>query len=118
MGRRVLQSLGFVGSLIAAACCLGIPFVVGAVTAVGAGFLIRVRYLLPLLAFFLLVSITGSVLSRRRHGGNTPLLLSIAGAVLTFGGLMLKPALAYFGIGLLLLGSVLDLGAAYRMERR
>lgn len=65
---RVLQSLGLLGSLIAAACCHGISFVIAGVTAIGAGVLIRDRYLLPLLAVFLLFSVIGTALSRRKHG--------------------------------------------------
>lgn len=109
---RFLQSLGFLGSLFAAACCLGISFLISGVTAIGAGFLIRDRYLLPILALFLLVSIVGTVLSMRRHRRKTPLVVSIAGAVVTFSGILLWPPAAYAGIGLLLVASILDLLAA------
>jgi mercuric ion transport protein len=44
---RFLQSLGFLGSLFAAACCLGVSFLISGLTAIGAGFLIHDRYLLP-----------------------------------------------------------------------
>lgn len=105
---RFLQSLGFLGSLIAAACCLGLPFVIAGVTALGAGFLIQDRYLLPLLAVFLVISIAGTALSVRRHHRKTPVIFSIVGAVVTFGGLFLNPAVAYVGIAVLLLASILD----------
>ncbi len=108
---RFLQSLGFAGSLIAAACCLGLPFIIAGVTALGAGFLIQDRYLLPLLAVFLLISIGGTALSVKRHGQKAPVIVSIAGAGLTFGGLFLHPAVAYLGIAVLLLASILDLRA-------
>ncbi len=108
---RFLQSLGFFGSLIAAACCLGLPFVIAGVTALGAGFLIQDRYLLPLLAVFLLISVAGTVHSLRKHGRKTPLIVSIAGAALTFAGIFLRPTIAYVGVALLLLASVLDLRA-------
>jgi len=109
---RFLQSLGFLGSLFAAACCLGVSFVISGLTAIGAGFLIRDRYLLPILAAFLVVSIVGTALSMRRHGRKTPLIVSIAGAAVTFGGIFLWPPVAYVGIALLLLASILDLLAA------
>ncbi len=115
---RALQSLGFFGSLIAAACCLGISFVVAGVTAIGAGFLIRDRYLLPILAIFLLLSVIGTAMSRRKHGRNAPLVVSISGAVVTFGGILLRPPIAYAGIALLLLASILDLLAARPRSRR
>jgi mercuric ion transport protein len=109
---RFLQSLGFLGSLFTAACCLGVSFLISGLTAIGAGFLIRDRYLLPILAVFLLVSIAGTALSMRRHGRKTPLIVSIAGAAVTFGGIFLWPPVAYVGIALLLLASILDLLAA------
>ncbi len=110
---RFLQSLGFLGSLIAAACCLGLPFIIAGVTALGAGFLIQDRYLLPLLAIFLLISIAGTALSVRRHHRKTPVIFSVVGAVVTFGGLFLNAAVAYLGIAALLLASILD----YRARR-
>jgi mercuric ion transport protein len=109
---RLLQSLGFLGSLFTAACCLGVSFLVSALTTIGAGFLIRDRYLLPILALFLLASIIGPALSVRKHGRKTPLVVSISGAVITFGGILLWPPVAYAGIALLLLASILDLLAA------
>ncbi len=48
----------------------------------------------------------------RRHGRKTPLIVSIAGAAVTFGGIFLWPPVAYVGIALLLLASILDLLAA------
>jgi len=115
---RVLQSVGFLGSLVAAACCLGVSFLISGLTAIGAGFLIRDRYLLPILGVFLVVSIVGTALSMRRHGRKTPLVVSTAGAIVTFGGILLKPAIAYIGIALLLLASVLDLLAARPAPRQ
>ncbi len=109
---RFLQSLGFLGSLFAAACCLGVSFLVAGLTAIGAGFLIRDRYLLPILAVFLVISIVGTALSMRKHRRKTPLVVSIVGAVVTFGGILLWPPIAYVGIALLLLASILDLLAA------
>jgi len=115
---RFLQSFGFLGSLIAAACCLGISFVVAGVTAIGAGFLIRDRYLLPTLAAFLFLSVIGTALSRRKHGRKAPLVISVAGAIVTFGGVLLRPVIAYVGIALLLLASTLDLLAARPAQRQ
>ncbi|MCA1580338.1 MAG: MerC family mercury resistance protein [Acidobacteria bacterium] len=114
---RFLQSFGFLGSLIAAACCLGIFFVVAGVTAIGAGFLIRDRYLLPIFTVFLLLSVIGTALSRRKHGRKGPLVISVSGAIVTFGGVLLRPAIAYVGIALPLLASVLDLLAARSAPR-
>jgi mercuric ion transport protein len=109
---RFLQSVGFLGSLFTAACCLGVSFLISGLTAIGAGFLIRDRYLLPILAVFLLVSIAGTALSRRRHGRKMPLVISVTGAIVSFGGILLCSAVAYAGIALLLLAAVLDLLAA------
>ncbi|HEX9304663.1 MAG TPA: MerC family mercury resistance protein [Thermoanaerobaculia bacterium] len=100
------------GSIFAAACCLGVSFLISGLTAIGAGFLIRDRYLLPILAAFLVISMVGTALSMRQHGRKTPLVLSVAGAVVTFSGILLWPPVAYAGIALLLLASILDLLAA------
>ena|SRR5712691_13445069 len=115
---RFLQSLGFLGSLIAAACCLGLPFIIAGVTTLGAGFLIQDRYLLPLLTVFLLISIVGTALSLRKHSRKSPLIVSVAGAALAFGGILLRPAIAYLGVALLLLASVLDLWAVRNPAER
>jgi mercuric ion transport protein len=115
---RFLQSLGFLGTFFAAACCLGVSFLISGLTAIGAGFLIRDRYLLPILALFLLASIVGTALSMRRHGRKTPLVVSIAGAAVTFGGIFLSAPVAYAGIALLLLASILDLLAARQGSRK
>lgn len=115
---RFLQSFGFLGSLIAAACCLGISFVVAGVTAIGAGVLIRDRYLLPILAVFLLLSVVGTAMSRRKHGRKAPLVISVSGAIVTLGGVLLRPAIAYLGIALLLLASILDLLAVRPAQRQ
>ena len=109
---RVLQSVGLFGSLFAAACCLGLPFLIAGLTAIGAGFLIRDRYLLPILGGFLLISVVGTALSARRHRRKAPLIVSILGAAVTFGAILLRPPVAYGGIAILLLASVLDLLAA------
>ncbi len=89
------------------------PFIIAGVTALGAGFLIQDRYLLPLLAVFLLISIVGTALSVRRHCQKAPVIFSIVGAVVTFGGIFLRPVVAYLGIAVLLLASILD----YRARR-
>jgi mercuric ion transport protein len=115
---RLLQSLGFFGSLFAAACCLGVPFLIAGLTAIGAGFLIRDRYLLPILGLFLLVSVVGTALSMRRHGRKAPLIVSVVGAAVTFGAILLRPPVAYAGIALVLLASILDLLAAIPARRQ
>lgn len=95
-----------------------LSFVVAGVTPIGAGFLIRDRYLLPILAVFLLLSVVGTAMSRRKHGRKGPLVISVSGAIVTFGGVLLRPAIAYVGIALLLLASILDLLAARPAQRQ
>jgi hypothetical protein len=85
---------------------------IAGLTAIGAGFLIRDRYLLPILAAFLVLSIVGTALSMRKHGRKTPLVVSIAGAAVTLGGIFLRSPVAYVGVATLLLASILDLLAA------
>ena len=46
--RRFLQQLGaLIGAAIAAACCLGIPVVISALSAAGLGFVVRDAVLFP-----------------------------------------------------------------------
>lgn len=75
------DKVGIFGAVFAALCCLGIPAVLGIVTAIGAGFLINDAILLPLLVLSLLVTLWGLVSGRRRHHNPTAILVGILGGV-------------------------------------
>lgn len=83
------QFSGILGSLFAAACCLGLPVVLSATAALGLGFIINDAYLMPLFAAFVLFTLWQLHGSARRHGDLRPFWLSaLAGGlalVLMFG---------------------------------
>jgi hypothetical protein len=74
-------------------CCLGFPALVGFLSALGAGFLLNDRYLEPLLAGTLLLTLLIVGLHLRRHHRPGPFILSVVAAGSTF--------FAIYGIGLL-----------------
>ena len=74
-------------------CCLGFPALVGFLSALGAGFLLNDRYLEPLLAGTLLLTLLIAGLHLRRHHQPGPFLLSLVAAGSVF--------FAIYGIGLL-----------------
>ncbi len=81
--RRWVPRVGAVGSLITTACCIGLPAVVGLVSAIGAGFLIQDRYLQPLLITFLLLTVAASALTFWSHRNPFPLVVTgLAGVVI------------------------------------
>lgn len=81
---------GPLGSIFAALCCLGAAPVLGALSAVGLGFLIHDAILIPLLALFLAVTIWGVHRDRVRHRRTGPVILSILAAGLTLAGLWIS----------------------------
>lgn len=89
---------GPLGSIIAAACCLGVAPAIGAVSALGLGFLIDDLILLPLLVLFLVVTVGTLRRDRLRHGRAGPEALAWGATVLTVGGLWVSAAVV--GVGL------------------
>ena len=80
-------------ALFTTLCCLGFPALVGLLSALGAGFLLNDRYLEPLLAGTLLLTLLIAGLHLRRHRQPGPFLLSSVSAGSVF--------FAIYGIGLL-----------------
>ena len=80
-------------ALFTTLCCLGFPALVGLFSALGAGFLLNDRYLEPLLAATLLLTLLIAGLHLRRHHQPGPFLLSSISAGSVF--------FAVYGIGLL-----------------
>jgi hypothetical protein len=75
-------------------CCLGFPALIGLLSALGVGFLLTDRYLEPLLAGTLLLTLLVAGLHLRRHHQPGPFILSALAAGSVF--------FAIYGIGLLL----------------
>ena len=83
---RIADWTGPIGSVFAALCCLGVPWLVAAVTAVGLGFLRKDAILWPLMIASILVAIWGMWLGYGKHRSLFPLSLGAAsGAALIAG---------------------------------
>src|SRR2546425_8771842 len=72
--------LAALAAFLTTLCCLGFPALVGFLSALGAGFLLNDRYLEPLLAGTLLLTLLIAGLHLRRHHQPGPLLLSVVAA--------------------------------------
>lgn len=97
---------GPLGSIFAALCCLGVTPVLGALAAVGLGFLIHDVILIPLLALFLAVTIWSLRREQRRHGRAGPERLAWIGAFFALGGLWVGGAVVGVGLAALVTASV------------
>jgi len=116
---------GLIGAGIAAACCLGAPAVLAALSAAGLGSLIRDAYLFPIFVAFVAFGLWWLYRSARSHGGLAPFWLGLAGASLgatglwlTVTGLFPRPWAIYVGLGIFMAGSLWDLGNAKRRPPR
>jgi len=107
---------GTAGSVVAALCCLGAAPLVAALGAVGLGFLIDDRILLPLLALFLAVTVWGLERSRRAGGSRGPARLGWLAALGTLGGLWIS-GVVVAGLSLLVVAAVWNAWTA-RSRRR
>jgi hypothetical protein len=87
------SGLAALAALLTTLCCLGFPALVGLLSVLGAGFLLSDRYLEPLLAGTLLLTLLIAGLHLRRHHQPGPFLLSLVAAGSVF--------FAIYGIGLL-----------------
>ena len=80
--------IGGAGVLACVLCCVSIPSVVAAISALGLGFLRNDRLLLPAELASLAILLVTFVRSRTRHRRNLPLILGLAAAAWMFFGLM------------------------------
>jgi mercuric ion transport protein len=94
------------GSVFAALCCAGVPAILGALSAMGLGFLIHDLILLPLLALFLGLALWSLAGGARRHGAQAMLVLGGFGAALMVAGILASPLLVYTGAAAMIAASV------------
>src|SRR6266700_3695609 len=87
------SGLAALAALFTTLCCLGFPALVGFLSALGAGFLLTDRYLEPLLAAALLLTLLIAGVHVRRHHQPGPFILSALAAGSVF--------FAIYGVGLL-----------------
>jgi mercuric ion transport protein len=123
MAERIADWAGALGASFAALCCLGVPFIVAALTAVGLGFLRSDPILWPLMIASILVALWGLWRGRRIHATPWPFALGlVAGVVLVAGVIFVhgSPAkeLIYFGSAALIAASLWNVTARRRYERR
>src|SRR5260370_37445621 len=85
------SALAALAALFTTLCCLGFAALVGFLSALGAGFLLNNRYLEPLLAGTLLLTLLIAGLHLRRHQQPGPFILSLVAAGSIF--------FAIYGIG-------------------
>src|SRR3989441_4034124 len=87
------SALAALVALVTTLCCLGFPALVGFLSALGTGFLLTDRYLEPLLATTLLLTLLIAGLHLRQHHQVGPFILSLVASESVF--------FAIYGIGLL-----------------
>ena len=110
------DKLGFLGTLFASLCCLGVSVVIAPLTAIGLGFLINDLILLPLVLSFLLVTPWGLHTGWKRHGVRLPFLFGIFAAVLLIPSFFVSAYFSSFLLALLLAATIWNTVAAQKGE--
>jgi mercuric ion transport protein len=120
MKEKTKQMTSLIGTAITAACCLGLPIVLSALTAIGLGFLIHDAILIPLFIGFIgfnLWMLHRSVNKQEACATETitPFKLAATGGAISILGLLLSVAgiglaalLIYIGLGLFFVGNFRD----------
>jgi mercuric ion transport protein len=116
--KKHTDKVGVAGWIFAALCCLGFPALLSILSAVGLGFLINDAILLPLLAFFLIITLAGLYLGIRHHGSLLAFTVGAPSAVMTFVFVVIafNKLLAAIGIAGLIVASILNVWL--RMRQR
>ncbi|MBI4539170.1 MAG: MerC domain-containing protein [Gemmatimonadetes bacterium] len=102
---------GLVGSAVTLLCCAGVAPVIGVVSAIGLGFLLRDAILIPLLILGVGVTIWGLWQGRRCHGRGGPLVVGLLGGLITVGGVPAWVPLALAGFVAVIVASIWNLQA-------
>jgi len=108
------EKLGYLGTLFASLCCLGVSVVIAPLTAIGLGFLINDLILLPLVLLFLLITLWGLHSGWKRHDDRRPFLLGTVAGVLLIPSFFLSVYLAAALLVLLLVSTIWNTAAARR----
>ena len=117
MKEKSKQLTSLTGTAIIAACCLGLPVVISALTAIGLGFLIHDAILIPLFIGFIALNLL--MLQRttgKQQASTTETLtpfklaavggaISILGLLLSVAGMGLATLLIYIGLGMFFFGN-------------
>ena len=117
MKEKTKRMTSLIGTAITAACCLGLPVVLSALTAIGLGFLIHDAILIPLFIGFIgfnLWMLHRSVNNQEASATETMTsfklaaiggAISILGLLLSVAGVGLAMLLIYIGLGLFFVGN-------------
>jgi mercuric ion transport protein len=117
MKEKTKQITSLIGTAVTAACCLGLPVILSALTAIGLGFLIHDAILIPLFIGFIgfnLWMLSRSVNKQEACATETmsPFKLAATGGAISILGLLLSVAgvglatlLIYIGLGLFFVGN-------------
>ena len=108
--KRHTDKVGVVGSVFTALCCLGFPALLSILGAIGLGFLINDTILFPLLAIFLILTLSGLYLGVRHHKRWLAFVVGAVSALVLFVSIVIafnKP-IVYLGVGGLIVASLLN----------
>lgn len=99
---------GLASLLPVAACPLCLPAYAGFLSAVGLGFLLQARYLLPLMVTFLILALLALAYRAHRRRSYAPLVVgAVASAAIVVGRFILVfDGVVYFGVALLIVASI------------
>ena len=120
---RVADIAGPLGAVFAALCCLGVPFIVAALAAVGLSILRADPFLWPLMIVSLIVALWGMWRGMRTHGSTGPLLIGVLSGVALVAGVIFVhgfPArqLIYAGSVGIFAATFWNVASRVRCERR
>jgi mercuric ion transport protein len=104
----VQQLASLFGTSFAAACCLGVSAALSVLTAIGAGFLIRDAFLIPLFLVFVAFSLWLLYRSARAHADLRPFWAGLGGGVGAFAGLWIAPIVVFGGLAICVAASLWD----------
>jgi mercuric ion transport protein len=97
--KYLLKQLGsLLGVLFAAACCLGLPLLLSALSVAGLGFLIHDVVLIPLMVAFVALNLWLLWRATGHHANRRPFWLGVIGGVLAVVGLYIHPLVATLGL--------------------
>lgn len=111
------DKLGFLGTLFASLCCLGVSLVIAPLTAIGLGFLINDLVLLPLVFIFLVITLWGLYKGWKRHGVGSPFVLGIFVTLFLIPSFFVSGYLSSSLLVLLFVATIWNTVAAYRRSQ-
>jgi mercuric ion transport protein len=120
---RVADIAGPLGAVFAALCCLGVPFIVAGLAAIGLSILRADPFLWPLMIVSLIVALWGMWRGWRTHGSKGPLLVgALSGVALVAGVIFVHgfPArqLIYAGSAGIVAATIWNVSFRTQCERR